>query len=374
MKKNILCVLVLLSTSISSDKVGNFAFSLYKELEKKDSISFVVSPSSIYSALFMACLGAGNGTKKEILEVLSIDHIPNMPADFFVSSSPSILQANSVWLQEEYRIKDTYLSSLSFFFENEVLRANFSEYPNKSRLKINSWIAESTNNKVQSLLKPNDISRRTRLVLVNALYMLSNWKKAFERSKTASKDFFLLNGTIKLPTMHLRDRMIFFEDGHLKSISLELEDSLLFTVILPNSNTMMRYVESNLDMSYFNLILKSSKFYDVDFSMPKINLDYSISLKDHLISMGVNQAFIDGKANFSNIRDENDLTISDVLHQSTLSLDEEGVEASSATAVVIRVKTTAKKKRKEFKANRPFIFIISDQKNNLIHFMGKFSG
>jgi serpin B len=137
---------------------------------------------------------------------------------------------------------------------------------------------------------------------------------------------------------------------------------------------MMRYVESNLDMSYFNLILKSSKHYDVDFSMPTMNLDYSVSLKDHLISMGINQAFIDGEANFSNIRDENDLTISNVLHQSTLSLDEDGVEASSAAAVVIRVKTTAKKRRKEFKANRPFIFIISDQKNNLIHFIGKFVG
>ena len=135
MKKNILCVLVLLSISISSDKVGNFAFSLYEELGRNDSTSFVVSPPSIYSALFMACLGAGDKTKKEILEVLSIDHISDIPADFFVSSSPSILQANSVWLQEEYSIKDTYLSSLSFFFENEVLRANFSRYPDKSRFK-----------------------------------------------------------------------------------------------------------------------------------------------------------------------------------------------------------------------------------------------
>jgi serine protease inhibitor len=85
---------------------------------------------------------------------------------------------------------------------------------------------------VQNLVKPNDVSRRTRLVLVNALYMMSSWEKAFDRSKTASKDFFLLNDSVKLPTMHLRDRMIYFEDGHLKSVSLELEDGLLYTVIV----------------------------------------------------------------------------------------------------------------------------------------------
>ena len=252
--------------------------------------------------------------------------------------------------------------------------ANFAKNPDRSRLQINRWVAQHTSNKISSLLKENDVSKRTRLVLVNALYMLSKWKKAFDKSKTTDENFYLEHKPIKLPIMHMKDKMKYFEDGHIKSVSIELEDSLLYTVILPNQDTMMSYVEKNLDSSYFALIRQGSKSHNVNLSLPRMSLDYSVSLKEHLLALGVEQAFLDGKANFSRIRDENDLAISNVVHQSTIDLNEVGVEASAATAVIIRVKTTSIKKSKILNANRPFVFIVSDKRNDRIHFIGKFKG
>jgi len=322
----------------------------------------------------MACLGADGATEDEILSALSIDEVNDLSDDFFVSNLSSTLTANSVWIQKDFSLKAAFLGSLASYFDNEIMHANFSNNPNQSRLQINRWVGQHTNNNILNLLKENDISKRTRLVLVNALYMLSKWKKAFDKSKTIDKDFYLKHKSMKLPTMQMKDKMKYFEDGHIKSVSIGLEDSLLYTVILPHQDTMMSYVEKNLDNNYFALIRQRSKSHDVALSLPRMTLHYSVSLKDHLFSMGVKQAFLDGKANFSRMRDENDLAISNVVHQSTIDLDEVGVEASAATAVIIRVKTTSIKKSKIFNANRPFIFIISDGRNNRIHFIGKFRG
>ena len=64
MNKYVVYFSVVLSIVLSSDRVNSFAFNLYGEIEERDSISFVVSPSSIYSALFMACLGANYDTQE----------------------------------------------------------------------------------------------------------------------------------------------------------------------------------------------------------------------------------------------------------------------------------------------------------------------
>ena len=227
MNKYVVYFSVALSIVFSSDRVNSFAFNLYGEIEERDSISFVVSPSSIYSALFMACLGANNDTQDEILRALNLEEVYDLSDDFFVSSLASTLTANSIWIQRDFMIKDAFLSSLLSYFDNDLMYANFAQSSNRSRLQINSWVAQHTNNKILNLLKENDISKRTRLVLVNALYMLSKWKKSFEKSKTTDENFYFENKSMKLPTMHMKDKMKYFEDDYIKSVSIELEDSLL---------------------------------------------------------------------------------------------------------------------------------------------------
>ena len=88
MNKYVLYFSFTISILVSSDSVNSFAFDLYGEVAERDSISFVVSPSSIYSALFMACLGADGATEDEILSALSIDEVNDLSDDFFVLFIP----------------------------------------------------------------------------------------------------------------------------------------------------------------------------------------------------------------------------------------------------------------------------------------------
>ena len=205
MNKYVLYFSFTISILVSSDSVNSFAFDLYGEVAERDSISFVVSPSSIYSALFMACLGADGATEDEILSALSIDEVNDLSDDFFVSNLSSTLTANSVWIQKDFSLKAAFLGSLVSYFDNEIMHANFSNNPNQSRLQINRWVGQHTNNNILNLLKENDISKRTRLVLVNALYMLSKWKKAFDKSKTEP--------TPACPVPSISKKSLFFDNA-----------------------------------------------------------------------------------------------------------------------------------------------------------------
>jgi serpin B len=69
-----------------------------------------------------------------------------------------------------------------------------------------------------------------------------------------------------------------------------------------------------------------------------------------------------------------DLKIDKVIHKAMIDVAEEGTEAAAATAVVIVRKTAImpdQEPRIVFKADRPFLYFIKDNRHNSILFMGR---
>lgn len=90
--------------------------------------------------------------------------------------------------------------------------------------------------------------------------------------------------------------------------------------------------------------------------------------------MGASDAFSEGLADFSGIsKPPHDLFISKVIHKAVVEVNEEGTEAAAATAVVMETKSIRiEPPPEEFKCNRPFIFIIHENYDHTILFMGKY--
>ena len=84
--------------------------------------------------------------------------------------------------------------------------------------------------------------------------------------------------------------------------------------------------------------------------------------------MGMSDAFLPGKADFSGMREEKNLYIYRVIHQAYVNVDEEGTEATAATAVVLNTKSIRIKPI--FKADHPFMFFIVHKATGSILFMG----
>jgi serpin B len=111
---------------------------------------------------------------------------------------------------------------------------------------------------------------------------------------------------------------------------------------------------------------------EVKTSILKFKFETKTKLSDSLKKMGVSDAFNPKLANFSGISDS-ELSISRVIHQTFIDVQEEGTEAAAATMVEMEVGMDFSwdSKSKEFKADHPFMFFIEDRRTNCILFMGK---
>ena len=89
--------------------------------------------------------------------------------------------------------------------------------------------------------------------------------------------------------------------------------------------------------------------------------------------MGASHAFDASKADFSNITSNREpFFISKVIHKAVVEVNEVGTEAAAAT--VIKMLGCAPGQPEipiEFKCNRPFLFMIHDNRHNNILFFGK---
>ena len=90
--------------------------------------------------------------------------------------------------------------------------------------------------------------------------------------------------------------------------------------------------------------------------------------------MGAPFAFDRNNSDFSGINaDPNvELYISQVLHKAVVEINEEGTEAAAATTGVVKARKKFTSKPREFYCDRPFLFIINENINNNILFIGKF--
>lgn len=75
-------------------------------------------------------------------------------------------------------------------------------------------------------------------------------------------------------------------------------------------------------------------------------------------------------ADFSGISDEADLRLSDIVHQSTINIYEEGTEAVAASGALMELKSI-KPEAKQFRADHPFVFLLRDQLTGAIMFLGR---
>jgi serpin B len=118
---------------------------------------------------------------------------------------------------------------------------------------------------------------------------------------------------------------------------------------------------------------------DVSLFLPKFKLEPpTIALGDALKSLGIKAAFDipQGSANFDGMaprKPDDYLYLSDVFHKTFFALDEKGVEAAAATAVVM-MRATAMPVHEdpiEVRVDRPFYFAIQHIPTSACLFFGK---
>lgn len=371
--------------------LNSFSHRLFQTIGSGKNENFFISPFSISTALCMCLTGAKNETASQLKDLLGYSHMNDqeildlnnelITSINNLSNTVSLKTANKIYPHENFQILKSFLETIDKKFHAEVQSLNFGDASASSK-EINKWVAKQTSDKITDLIDPSLINNLTRLVLVNAIYFKGNWTHKFDSNSTSKVDFHLIDGSTKKVDM-MKNQKKFRHSSSPNGLSADIcelayeGEQISMTIILPHENSSIESVEKQLNDKVLNEMLSSGKqFKTVNLQLPKFKLRYNAELSNHLIKMGANLPFDESKADFSGMTSNpNGLVISNVVHQAFVELNEEGTEAAAATAVIMRLKC-ARVERPDpvinFVCNRPFLFLIHENKNNGILFFGKY--
>jgi len=363
-----------------------FAFNLYQELRKKEGNLFY-SPYSISVALAMTYAGARGDTAEEMAATLQflLEQDRLHPAfnwlDAELASRGEGAQGkdgegfrlnivNAIWGQKDYGFLSTFLDVLAENYGAGLRILDFINETEKSRLAINDWVSDQTEDRIKDLIPQGAIDVLTRLVLTNAIYFNAAWKYPFDEDMTADGPFYLLDGgQVTVPMMQQMQSFGYTDGEVYQAVELLYDgDELSMVILLPASGNFEAF-EEGLEAQQISDIISDLQLAQVTLTMPKFEFDSEFSLKDTLAEMGMPAAFSEA-ADFSGMTGTRDLCISAVLHKAFVSVDEAGTEAAAATAVIVG-ETAVPGQSVEVTVNRPFIFLIRDIETGSILFVGR---
>jgi len=362
---------------------NSFAANLFGQVSAQEQgKNFFISPLSVSMALAMTLNGANGQTYSDMQKTLALDGLTNDEINqsyqsliaMFSNLDPNVTFniANSIWYRNTFQVIDSFLTTDSIYYDAEVRPLNFND-PNAANT-INSWVSDKTKGKIQSVIDP-PIPSEAIMFLINALYFNGTWKYQFDSTNTKPESFTLLNGTTEnVPTMMVRDTSLnYYSDNKFSVAELPYGDGdYSMLVLLPDSTVSFSDAEASLTQGEMNNIVNGLSKQDVVINLPKFKVQYYTGMKEILTQMGMGVAFgVGERADFTRINRTVPLLISDVLHKTYINVNEKGTEAAAVTVVIIGISASPIHKGPiYFKINRPFIFLIKENHDNTIMFMG----
>jgi serpin B len=379
---------------------GGFALTsvLLGQLKGDSAANLAFSPFSIGVALSMTYVGAKGVTADEMAKAMHwtlpkqrvskafdgstlelakrADQALAMATEAAKSSGAAVDPAafrlhvvNSIWADERMKFVPEFLDVMATDYGNGVTLANFSGAPETERLAINQWVSDETQEKIKDLLPAGAIDANTATVLVNALHLKLPWLEKLD-VEPAAKPFTRTDGsTVDATFVGDTQSVGWFEDDSVQAVRIPLQGrSVSMVVALPKKD--LKTFEAALDGATLSKLV-SSPSSSVHLALPKFRFETAaLSLSTALKALGMKAAFIAGQADFSGMGSTgNPLYIGDVFHKAMVGLDEKGVEAAAATAVVITAASDPVVEH-TLRADRPFFFAIVDEPTRTVLFAG----
>ncbi|HWH17006.1 MAG TPA: serpin family protein [Allosphingosinicella sp.] len=356
---------------------AEFGVELYRRLGSKPGNIFL-SPASISAALAMVQAGAEGETAAEMARALRYPAGAELHEQIgallrrwpIEAEGRTVRIANALWVQRDFPLRPEYRSLVQRHYGGEASPVDFVGAPDQAIATINAWAEEKTAGRIKGLLARANITPDTRLILTNSIYFKADWLRPFSANSTRQRPFLLPYGrSIEATMMRQRGHFRVLRQDEFEALEAPYKgEELSMILFVPKRPDGLQRFESGLTGERLNGwidALRTEQPGDIEFVMPKLQLTTKASLVPELQALGMRRAFTD-QAQLSGIAPAR-LRVSDVIHQTFLLVDEKGTEAAAVTAPIIEIVSMPR----QFHADRPFFFLIRDNRSGTILFMGR---
>ena len=348
-----------------------FEFDFIKKLNMKNKTkNLLVSPLGIEIIISLSCNGAEGLTQEEMIKLFKYQTL-----DEVNSNANKIV--NELDKDNVVKIANGILTKIhpndKFIIKgrNEY-KSNIEELKNYNN--VNKWVMNKTNGKIKKII--DNLSPDVMMVLLNAIYFEAFWKKQFDINHTYSKEFYNFDNSKQyVDLMFLRgEKLSYYENDDIKAVKLDFnipDNSINAIVILPKNdkfledsiNYIIEIFDENLFYNIVENLNKESSITKVNLYLPKFELEYDVNLNEVLKELGMIKAF-EREAEFKGISNKLKLFINQIIQKNYININEKGTQACSASELEIMLESylTKDETAKDFIANRPFLYILRNEK------------
>ena len=359
--------------------------------------SFIYSPLSVTYVLGMVNDAAAGQTEKELEQTLGFQEggiqavndyckklIEGLPK---VDNKVTLNIANALFVNKNRAtLKSQYQQDMLDYYDAKAENLDFSS--NSALNTINGWASDHTNNMIPKILDEIDSSVVT--YLLNAIYFKADWASKFDQKNTREEAFTTDKGPTKLPLMHQKVLINYLKNDTYSAIEMPYGNgSWQMTVMLPEDgkttddiiNYMIQYgAFESYDVC--ETMGDGYRPYEIDLKIPRFETssdtnDLSIGLIGLLQQMGIHLAFDSDFAEIPNMCEDGNVFISMMRQKAKIKVNEEGSEAAAVTIAGANYTTSltpTETPKATFHANRPFVYVISEETSGVLLFVGKFTG
>merc|ERR1711892_515706 len=233
------------------------------------------------------------------------------------------------------------------------------------KFKLKSDYVASAAKELDSII--DLINAQTLTILTSTTLFKGSWAAQFE--KIEDQTFYGSKGSVKTAFMRVKKKKHFsvFVSDELTLVGIPYKDDMMMTVVMPPEGKLGEF-EKNLKNPSLLLDQCGHQRGEVQVTMPMFSVKSELDMKDIFTQLGHGALFDQSvRHNYSRMTDE-DVFISDAIHQATIDVDECGTVATAATAVVMMLRCMPAPPQ-IITIDKPFLFFL--HKNDNILFAGR---
>ncbi|CDJ42085.1 SERPIN1 protein [Eimeria tenella] len=354
--------------------------------------NFVFSPFSIFSVFHAAQKGAAGQTKAQMDALVGPNEtfeIPELIQPPRKDGAVTVDVANRLYVHPGLE-NNKQFNKFKKQLEDEKHEAETIDFSDGAAAaeKINAFVATTTRDHIKNLVSPSALGAQTRLVLVNALYFKAPWLTQFSAAGTSKgvfstpagpKQVMFMRGKLdKAPLLVTMKKEFLavglpYSDARLRLYFFMPDDLASFEKAMVDDPQLIETAISDMESSANDRSFEEEMYLTV----PKFKLsadDNKVDLTEIFGSMGATDMFRVDKADFSEMTGDRDLFVSSFVHQADIDVNEEGTEATAASAMIMMLRAMPMPKTPiNVIIDKPFVFQLRfvDGDTNLTLFSGR---